>query len=40
MPKALDFRIRGLSFNDAGKRIANTSPPPDSKKPKVKKRKK
>jgi hypothetical protein len=37
MPKALDFRIKGLSFNEAGKRIANAKPPPalkKSKKPK------
>ncbi|MGA2684040.1 MAG: hypothetical protein ABSF51_03205 [Verrucomicrobiota bacterium] len=37
MPKALDFRITGLSFEDAGRRIANAPPPPDPKKTKAKK---
>jgi hypothetical protein len=31
MPKALDFRIRGLNFNEAGKRIANATPPTPKK---------
>jgi hypothetical protein len=35
MPKALDFRIKGLTFKEAGKRIAN-SRSLDSKKSKQK----
>jgi hypothetical protein len=31
MPKAIDLRLPGISFEDAMKRLANTPPPPTSK---------
>jgi hypothetical protein len=34
MPKAIDLRIRGVSFEDAIKRMIATPPPPTSKKAK------
>jgi hypothetical protein len=34
MPKAIDLRLHGISFEEAMKRLANTPPPPTSKKAK------
>jgi len=36
MPKAIDLRLHGISFEDAMKRLENTPPPPTSKKSKQK----
>jgi len=38
MPKAIDFRLKGISFEDAVKRLANT--PPIAKQPAPKKARK
>jgi len=38
MPKAIDLRLHGISFEDAMKHLANTSPP-KLKKTKLAKRK-
>jgi hypothetical protein len=35
MPKAIDLRVPGLSFEDAVKRMINTPPPPSSKSAKL-----
>ena len=38
MPKAIDLRLHGISFEDAVKRMLNTPPLPKSKKAKKQKR--
>jgi hypothetical protein len=35
MPKAIDLRVPGLSFEDAVKQLINTPPPPSSKSAKL-----
>jgi len=39
MPKAIDLRLPGISFEDAVKRMIGTPPPPKLKKPKSANRK-
>jgi hypothetical protein len=36
MPKAIDLRLPGISFEDAVRRMISTPPPPTSKKAKQK----